>query len=1253
MTADGFTAPDRFQVVRRIGAGGMGVVYEAVDRTRDLRVALKHLAEPNAATLYLFKREFHALAGISHPNLVPLYELISDGRQWFFTMELIDEGVDFLAHIRGDSAVTPLDAERSPVGSVGGSATVMEAPRSRLRHSGEIEPPPAPGVAPAVDYVHLRRAFAQLATGVAALHQAGKLHRDLKPSNAMVRKDGRVVLVDFGLVVDISAYTANEAAGSPLRLGRSPLVPAATDAQVAGSIPYMAPEQAAGHALTEASDWYAVGVMLFEALTGRLPIEGSPIVMWHGKQFIDAPAPSQLIGYIPPDLDALCVDLLRRDPAERPTGAEVAARLAGAAPVTGTAGRATPHLAPFVGRSAHLDKLRCAFDEAAQGRAVVCRVLGKSGAGKTALVHRFIDETVERCEVTVLAGRCYEQESVPYKTVDNVVDALAAHLVRMPADDVARLLPPNLPALIRVFPVFERIATWSDTRHHASHVHDPRELRKLAFAALRELLVEVSRRRPLLVYIDDVQWGDVDGATLLAGLLEPRDGLHMLLVIAYRSEDEATTPCLAALAASSAIRAASQPGGTVIVDALTVAETEELALDLIGRDSPGAAARAAWVMRESDGNALFIHELVRHLEAGFSTASTAGTPLDDVLWRRVCRLPDDARRLLEILAVAGQPIRLRVAQAAAGLPSLPPEVVTGLRAGQLVRGTGPSLDDDIHTFHDRIRETVVAHLPAATRRVHHAQLAATLELIGGVAPETLAAHLHGAGELGRAADYYVAAADLAVRALAFARAEGYYRQAAELAQTDLARAAVWEKMIHYYTNMARFADAYAVGRSAVRVFGVNLPAKFVPPLFIGDFVRASIRMRGRKPASLLGLPTASDPRIELAVRLICAVSKAAYQLRPELCVALALKVVKLCLRHGNTRDSAIGYMAFGTIFQGGVLGRHQTGYAFGRLALALVEKYGNAAQFAEVAFVVGYFGTSWLRPATEAEALWRAAYDSGLRTGDLFHTGCACAGTIMSMMMRGAPMDAVREESERHVDFLERRGLREPLAILVTARRARAILGGPTDDETPCADAGLDEAAFEHRLTAFGSKHFVHFHYVLKTQILYLRGEHDAAAVAARASAGYLKESPGMLHSAEHELWSALVAAAQAHRGAGVFRRASLVRAVKRARAKLARWAADCPENFASKERLVAGELARLRGDHAEAVRCYAAAVAAAEASGHLHIAGLGHELAARVHAAAGHPDAARCIEDAKRCYDRWGATALSATIAARVTSGM
>jgi len=108
--------------------------------------------------------------------------------------------------------------------------------------------------------------------------------------------------------------------------------------------------------------------------------------------------------------------------------------------------------------------------------------------------------------------------------------------------------------------------------------------------------------------------------------------------------------------------------------------------------------------------------------------------------------------------------------------------------------------------------------------------------------------------------------------------------------------------------------------------------------------------------------------------------------------------VNLCLKYGNTPDAAIVYMVFGCIFLGGILGRVETGYGFGWLALNLIKKFDNQKQRAEVNFVVGYFGTSWMRPTIEAEALWQIAFHEGQNTGDLFHTGCALSGMTQSLI---------------------------------------------------------------------------------------------------------------------------------------------------------------------------------------------------------------------------------------------------------------
>src|SRR5262249_5238231 len=182
-----------------------------------------------------------------------------------------------------------------------------------------------------------------------------------------------------------------------------------------GTVSYMAPEQAACLAVSPASDWYAAGVMLFESLTGRLPFLGPPMVVLQAKQEQDAPDPRTLAAGVPDDLAELCIALLARDPAARPAGPDVR-RMIGE--------RICPLKPPpipevkLVGRRDHLAVLSGAFRRTRDGRAVVVAVQGQSGSGKSALLRRFLDELGGQAGgPVVLSGRCYEQESVPYKAL--------------------------------------------------------------------------------------------------------------------------------------------------------------------------------------------------------------------------------------------------------------------------------------------------------------------------------------------------------------------------------------------------------------------------------------------------------------------------------------------------------------------------------------------------------------------------------------------------------------------------------------------------------------------------------------------------------------------------------------------------------------------------------------------------------------------------------------------------------------------
>ncbi len=287
----------------------------------------------------------------------------------------------------------------------------------------------------------LRRALPQLARGVLALHGAGKLHRDIKRSNVLVREDGTVLLLDFGLVAELETEPV---AASPPGISENSEI----DNMVVGTVGYMAPEQAAGEPLTRASDWYAVGVMLFEALTGRLPFRGGVRQILSAKQENEALPPIELDPSVPPDLNQLCVDLLRRDPVERLSGPAILARLGEEAPCGSMA--EAEILAPsvlLVGRGEELASLDGWFAEVLAGKAATVEVHGRSGAGKSSLVQRFLDGLAADRNVVILAGRCFEQESIPYKAVDQLVDALTRYLCRLRHAEALTLMPRDIGAL--------------------------------------------------------------------------------------------------------------------------------------------------------------------------------------------------------------------------------------------------------------------------------------------------------------------------------------------------------------------------------------------------------------------------------------------------------------------------------------------------------------------------------------------------------------------------------------------------------------------------------------------------------------------------------------------------------------------------------------------------------------------------------------------------------------------------------------
>ena len=245
----------RYRVVSHLGSGGMGDVYRATDPALGRDVALKLLAprlRSDASFRYRLEKEARAASSLNHPNIVTIYEIGSTGRYEFVASELVD----------GDTLRSVI--ARGPV------------PLGELADIG-----------------------GQIAAGLAAAHGAGIIHRDIKPENVMIRRDGLVKVVDFGL-----AKSAVGAEGDASAVTRAP--DAAQTGVIAGTACYMSPEQALGQPIDHRSDLFAVGVVLYEMATGVRPFTGaSDAAMYDALLHASAAAPSALRRDLPQTLDAV------------------------------------------------------------------------------------------------------------------------------------------------------------------------------------------------------------------------------------------------------------------------------------------------------------------------------------------------------------------------------------------------------------------------------------------------------------------------------------------------------------------------------------------------------------------------------------------------------------------------------------------------------------------------------------------------------------------------------------------------------------------------------------------------------------------------------------------------------------------------------------------------------------------------------------------------------------------------------------
>ena len=730
--------PERFRVSRCLGRGGFGTVYQVFDRERGQEVALKILRDPHPDSLFRFKQEFRSLASLRHPHLIEFYDLFEYRQRWFFTMELVS-GSTFLSHVRSGN-------------------------QCDLRRLGS--------------------ALRDLADALAWLHAYKLVHRDIKPDNVLIDESGRLVLLDFGLAARLSGSAASNTVS-------------------VGTPEYMAPEQSSNKApLGGAADCFAVGVMLYEALTGQLPFTGTMAEMLLAKISVEPKPPSSISPEVPEMWSQLCLRLLAREPEARPDAKELLQWL-------GEESAARPQPANDVfGREEILSRMLQACESARAGLPQVVELDGPAGYGKSAIMQAFADRvSLDYPDALVLRGRCYEHESLPFKALDALMDDLSRQLRHMGAA-LDNLLPPEIAALVRLFPVLERVECIARAiQRDPVRIANLTVLRRRAFHAFGSLLEAISSERLVVICLDDLHWGDTDSAALLMQLFSSPTMPTFVLAAAFRTEESTEFRKLwreQFAAAAGRIRHTYLTIGCLHAEA-----SVELACSLLARHGVHNEELASALAAQSGGNPLFLEQLAADLvRSHHAGEALRAVTLTELIHDRISRLSSATREFLRFLAAFGEPLPENMLSRLVQGDGDSATVVAGMVAQNLVRRRLKSGVAEVEIQNHQICEAVLKSVPTTELQAVHIRIAEALIAQADADAGMIAVQFARGGDTTRAAEYAEKAAESAERVLAFHRAAQFYSIALSLGEFDRGRSAdLCERLANAHAAAGRGAEA--------------------------------------------------------------------------------------------------------------------------------------------------------------------------------------------------------------------------------------------------------------------------------------------------------------------------------------------------------------------------------------------------------------------------------------------------------------
>ena len=1162
------------------------------------------------------------------------------------------------------------------------------------------------------------------------IHELDIIHKSVTPRNILVdNRSNAIRLIDFRISSELSLEREG----------------AASARHIEGALPYISPEQTGrmNRDLDYRSDFYSLGVTLFELLTGQLPFQGDSVLSWvHCHISRAAPSPSAINSAIPGPVSAIVLKLLAKNAEDRYQSSygliEDLERCRRELEQTGSIVKATlgqhdisrkfqiPQ--QLYGRELERTALLALYERAAAGDAEFCMVSGHSGIGKSALVNE-INRAIVQHDGYLIQGKFDQfQRSKPYSAVASAFRGLIPQLSVEPEAwrrallaDLAAAVSPNLGLLVELVPDLEQLVGPQPPVPPLPRT----EAQNRFQIALINFVKVIAATRPLVIFLDDLQYGDASTLNLIRWLATSRDLKRLFVVGAYRSNEvDVGHPLRLTLNEIAETRTIHE----LKLQPLNLASVKQLVGDALHTDTADCAPLAELLQEQADGNPFFLTELLKTLAQSraiafapdlgrwrwsldAARASGINANVVDFVVAKLRRLPAETQKALQLAACIGNTFDLRTLSiineqslddtARSLMPALQQHLIApmnadyklvGIASGQEAAHADAAGVNPVYRFqHDRVQQAAYALIDEDRRQAVHLSIGRLIQthadaqereerlieivghlnngrrLIADPAERISLARLNlAAGVQAQRSSAYEAAInyqrigqellpgdswtsqyrltmDLAIEfqqcaylTSRYDEAESWLQNILAHAGTTMEKAEILSMRTRQYATTGRMAESIDAAIMGLSLLGMRITANPSRRAVGREKALVKRNLAGRRVADLIDAPAMTDRAQILAVRLLMEIFAAAFLSGSgNLFPFLVLKSVNLSLQYGNSPETAFSYAAYGMLLCG-ALDEPALGYEFGKLAVAMNDRFDDIALKSRVIYLHAMFVMHWSEHWSNMTPWFRRGIEAGYQSGDLLYLAYSAQDCVI--WDPRLDLDAAASEHADLLTIVRDCAYQDSFDSGSLFLQMQRNFLGLTDGLYSMNDAMFDE---ERCLEGMLKRRFmtgVANYHIYKAEIFFFYGDYASALAHVREQDRLMASVMSLPQLVRFRIVAFLTLAALLPEMTVAEQERTRSR-LQEQRLVMSRLAAHCPDNFRHPSLIMQAELARLAGRTERAIALYDQAIEAARRYEFRRDEAMANELAARCLLAAGRRKASEgYLRAARNLYDRWGA---------------